>query len=356
MLERDYRRWSGAVGLLATLGLLIGGASGAFAASPTIPKLPNCRTVGSAARPQYASTAFTDYADTLSGTKFPITVTSYQTAKRLGTAVLRKAATRIVSLDSTQITDAMLYLHANLVGATNSAFTQPLYTAMLKARHVKQIGNRPNWDFEEIAALHPDLIVATPAEYDTYFQKFSAIAPTVAVGAGSGAPSCDAPWAYYTAQAAVLTGKSAEVPGILKAETAAAASLEPRLKGYSVDLVQPFPTASKITNCYDSLFAFLGADVNVSLEANDCDVVSSEALNTLTAKNIVVDENAPGSLSLKYLESQPLWPAVPAVVAAHVYDAPQTVGGLYYVSGPISYFAALKAIPLVLKDLPKAKR
>lgn len=345
ILMSGHRRWVlGLAAVLITLGTATVPAAGAAGR-----REPTARAASG--RPEASPT---DYADVLSGTTFPITVTSYQGTTPLGTIVLRHPATRIVVLDTGQLVDSLLYIHANVVGAPDGAFEAPsIYANMLDVRHVTEIGSRPNWDFERIAALHPDLIVANPAEFDTFYSEFEAIAPSIAVGAEAGPPGNQLPWAYYVSQFAVLTGKKAEIPAIIKKEDAAATALKPRLKGYKMALVQTFPTASKIVNCYPPLFAYLGADVDTGLKAQDCVVVDPEQLNTVTQPNILIPQSTTGNVNLTYFQQQPLYPTVPAAKQGHVYLVPSD---LYYTGGPISYFDALKQIPQYLKDLPPAPK
>ena len=286
----------------------------------------------------------------ITGSGFPLTVTTYNTNTKLGTATIPRKPTRVVIIDATQVIDSALALKVNVVGVTSDAKKAgygSLYATMLKS--VPGVGSRPNFDFEKIAALKPELIIGLPAEFDQNFAKFNAIAPTV----GIPYVTTQLDWQFFPEQVALLTGTQANLGPLMTQMSNAAKPIQARFsKGYKVALLQSFPAAKKFLICYFTpgrLYTYLGATVNPAAKTNNCNPLTAEQLATVTDPNIFVANNDGNNSDLAYLRSQALWKTLPAVKANHVYYVPSY---FFYAGGPIAYLKTLSEIPSVITDLP----
>jgi iron complex transport system substrate-binding protein len=100
----------------------------------------------------------------------------------------------------------------------------------------------PDYRYEDIAALQPDLIVGLYTSMDdTQYQTLSRIAPTVAPPAGY--PEWGAPWQEYTrlaGRALGNPGRAEELIAGIDAQLAAARAANPQFQGRSAVVAERF--------------------------------------------------------------------------------------------------------------------
>ncbi|MFC4945516.1 ABC transporter substrate-binding protein [Pseudonocardia sp. GCM10023141] len=289
---------------------------------------------------------------------FPVTV-----AHAYGSTTVPVAPRRIVVAGYTE-QDIVMALGSTPVGVTEWFGEQPFATwpwaqdelgsAKPEVLHSTEAGPQ----FERIAALHPDLIVAVNAGLDkVQYDKLAAIAPTVAQPAG--AANTFAPWDVQTVQVGRAMGKEREATDLvagIKAKFAAAAAAHPRFGGVPVIFLQaPFYEGKAIAYQNGLSTAFLTdlgfvvpPDLARFAPADDTTqaYIPLENLGTLNAGKVLIwaTENAAARTEL---EAQPLYRQLTPVKQGNlVFTEPELAGAIYFTT-PLS-------LPFVLdRLLPK---
>ncbi|WP_261558471.1 ABC transporter substrate-binding protein [Frankia tisae] len=161
-----------------------------------------CGSSGSTAAPAAGTAATTGTTGT-----FPVTITS-----KLGTATVKKAPTRVVTLGLAE-TEAALALGVTPVGIPKSPFNAdglyPWLTGKVDTAKTTLLpqGADATFNVEQIAALRPDVILAgTDFTIDKSYSSLSRIAPTVAYDKGLLQDS----WQDVTRTTGKVLGRSGE--------------------------------------------------------------------------------------------------------------------------------------------------
>ncbi|WP_404802402.1 ABC transporter substrate-binding protein [Bacillus shivajii] len=98
----------------------------------------------------------------------------------MGTTTIEGTPTRIVTLYQ-GATDVAVAFDVKPVGVVESWVEQPIYEYLRDdLEGVEIIGNETQPNLEEIAALNPDLIIASQLRHEEIYEHLSEIAPTVA--------------------------------------------------------------------------------------------------------------------------------------------------------------------------------
>jgi iron complex transport system substrate-binding protein len=291
-------------------------------------------------------------AETGGGGSFPA-----EASHKFGTTVVPEEPQRIVIAGLTE-QDAVLALGYKPIATTEWFGEQPgaiwpwARAAMGKEEPVV-LSNSDGFEFEEVAALRPDLIIGTNSgmtkeDYD----KFSAIAPTIP--GVKGGTDYFSPWDQQTVLIAEALGKKAEgeeLVASIEEEYAEVATEHPEFEGKTATYSQ--------CGFYDGLIyvyppgldtdflSLLGFTINpkltplVEVEGEQV-TVSAERLDVIDADTIVFACDEPNSVP--GLKKVPTFDNLPAVAEGRsVYTSPVLAGAIYFTS-PLS-------LPYVLEHL-----
>lgn len=276
---------------------------------------------------------------------------------KFGTTTVPEEPQRIVIVGLTE-QDAVLALGYKPIATTEWFGEQPgaiwpwAREAMGKEEPVV-LSTSDGFEFEEVAALRPDLIIGTNSGMKREdYEKFSAIAPTVA--GVKGGTDYFSPWNQQTLLIAEALGKKAEgeelVAGI-EDEYAAVGEEHPDWAGKTATYSQCGFYDGLIYVYPDGLdtdfLSMLGFTINpkltplIEVEGEQV-TVSAERLDVIEADTIVFACDEPGSVA--GLKKVPTFDKLPAVAEGRaVYTSPVLAGAIYFTS-PLS-------LPYVLEHL-----
>lgn len=226
---------------------------------------------------------------------FPVSVTG-----KYGTATVTEPPKRVVTCGYLRDIDLALALGATLVGAVrNISFPSGLGPWQHAPSNVQLLDARGGTPFEKIAALRPDLILASDDySLDKDYAQLSAIAPTLSCKNGIGKDS----WQEMTERAAKLLGQSTVgnvlVSGVTN-KIAATKSQHPELAGRTFAFgpvlgPQMFAAISSPTDASAQFFSQLGMTLSPKVAAlppgtpPGRSTVSQERLDVLDADVLIL--------------------------------------------------------------------
>ena len=276
-----------------------------------------------------------------------------------GTTTVPAPPQRIVTVGYTE-QDMVLALGETPVGVTewygeHPHATWPWAQDELGGATPEVLENVDGPQYERIAALRPDLIIAVNAGLEReQYERLSAIAPTVAQPAGGLAVF--APWDELTLQVGRALGREQEARGLverIKADFAAAAAAHPEFAGVpAVFLQAPFYDGRAIAYQDGLSTAFLtdlGFVVPPELAAFAPEDGSAQAyipleqLGVLNEGEVLVwateDEQARGQM-----EAEPVYRSLAPVREGNLVFTDAVLAGAIYFSTPLS-------LPYVLEHL-----
>jgi iron complex transport system substrate-binding protein len=291
---------------------------------------------------------------------FPVTV-----EHAFGTTTVPAPPQRIVTAGYTE-QDIVLALGETPVGVTEWYGDQPHATwpwaqDELGGATPEVLENIDGPQYERIAALRPDLIVAVNAGLEReQYERLSAIAPTVAQPAGGLAVF--APWDELTLQVGRALGREQEARGLveeIEGDFAAAAAAHPEFAGVPAIFLQaPFYDGRAIAYQDGLSTAFLtdlGFVVPPQLAAFAPEDGSAQAyipleqLGVLNAGEVLIwateDAQARGQM-----EAEPIYRSLTPVREGNLVFTDAVLAGAIYFSTPLS-------LPYVLEHLvPRLER
>lgn len=281
----------------------------------------------------------------------PAAPTEVTVEHQFGTTTVPANPQRVVSAGYTE-QDTLLALGVTPVAVTDWYGDQP-YATWPWARdelgsatpEVLEMSDGPN--FEKIAALKPDLIVATNAGLDQgQYDRLAAIAPTVAQPKGDKA--WFAPWDQQTVLIGQALGKGPEaqalVDGIKKrfADTAAA---HPQFAGTPAIFLQaPFYDGNAIayqnglsTEFLTDLGFTVPADIDAFTSGDDSmqAYIPIESLGVLNSAKVLLWATEDATARTE-LEAQPLYRSLTPVQGGNLVFTDGTLAGAIYFSSPLS--------------------
>lgn len=280
-----------------------------------------------------------------------------EASHKFGTTVVPEEPQRIVIAGLSE-QDAVLALGYEPIATTEWFGEQPgaiwpwARAAMGKEEPVV-LSNSDGFEFEEIAALRPDLIIGTNSgmtkeDYD----KFSAIAPTIP--GVKGGTDYFSPWDQQTVLIAEALGKKAEgeeLVASIEDEYAEVAAEHPEFEGKTATYSQ--------CGFYDGLIyvyppgldtdflSYLGFTINpkltplVEVEGEQV-TVSAERLDVIDADTIVFACDEPNSVP--GLKKVPTFDKLPAVAEGRAVYTDTVLAAAIYFTSPLS-------LPYVLEHL-----
>jgi iron complex transport system substrate-binding protein len=259
------------------------------------------------------------------GGAFPVTV-----EHAFGTTVVPAAPQRIITAGYTEH-DVVLALGATPVGVTewygeHPSATWPWAQDKLGDARPEVLSINDGFQYERIAALKPDLIVATNAGVDqASYERLSAIAPTVAQQAG--ATAFFSPWDGQTLQIGGTPAIFLQAPYY---EGAALAYPEGLSTAFLTDLGFVVP---------DELQRFVPPDAEIFGQAP----IPLEQLGALNAGKVLIwaTEDAQARAAL---EEHPLYRRLTPVRAGNLVFTDAVLAGAIYFTTPLS-------LPYVLDHL-----
>ena len=249
---------------------------------------------------------------------FPVTV-----AGKEGSVTLRSAPKRVVAVGYLRDADLALALGAPLAGAArNSVFASGLAPWQKPTTSPELFDTADGLPFEQIAALRPDLILAT----DDYtlakdYANLAKIAPTLSYLQGVGADS----WPSITTRAGQVLGTPAQAASLIAATQAKVASAKQQnsvLAGKTftfgpVSSLDSIYTINDVTDASSKFFAQLGMSLSpkvTSLPQSSTPrraKISLEQLSILDADVVILSYPDPTVRSK--LESQAVFQELAAV-------------------------------------------
>jgi iron complex transport system substrate-binding protein len=324
-------RWnSGAVTVVLVVAALLAGCAG-----PSAPPPPATPAAGGA---------------------FPVTV-----EHAFGSTVVTAAPQRIVTAGYTE-QDVVLPLGATPVAVTewygeHPSATWPWAQDELGDARPEVLSSSDGFQYERIAALKPDLIVATNAGVDqASYDRLSAIAPTVAQPAG--ATAFFAPWDAQTLLIGRALGKeqaARELVDGIKARFAAAAAAHPQFAGTpAVFLQAPYYEGAALaypeglSTAFLTDLGFVVPDEVQRFAPANGDVfgqaqIPLEQLSVLNAGKVLIWATEEPEARAA-LEQQPLYRQLTPVREGHLVFTDATLAGAIYFTTPLS-------LPYVLDNL-----
>jgi iron complex transport system substrate-binding protein len=278
---------------------------------------------------------------------FPVTLTG-----KLGTVVIRSAPKRVVTLGDVE-TDTALALGVTPVGVA----ADPYGSAGVSVWDAGRLGmvhetvlypdGLDEFNLQQIAALHPDLILA-PSDFglSQQYAELSKIAPTVGFKTGWRSDS----WQSQAILTGEALGKKAKATALVDMVTAAVANFRrahPGLAGKTYtfsELASPTQIATIVspTDRASSLFTQLGMHVPVALQKAQSNVLEG------TAVGISLENLAEINADMVFITA--LTPDAGAVVKQipNFSSLPAVKGGDYQVLDPELAFALRTPTPLSL--------
>ncbi|OZM81165.1 ABC transporter substrate-binding protein [Pseudonocardia sp. MH-G8] len=287
---------------------------------------------------------------------FPVTV-----EHAFGATVVPAAPQRIVSAGYSE-QDVLLSLGVTPVGVTewygeHPSATWPWAQDELGDAAPEVLNIDDGFQYERIAALEPDLIVATNAGVDqASYERLSAIAPTIAQPAG--ATAFFSPWDGQTLHIGRALGREREAQEVVdgvNARFAAVAAEHPQFAGTPAIFLQaPYYNGAALaypeglsTNFLtdlgfvvpDALDPFVPADADVFGQAS----IPLEQLGTLNAADVLIwaTEDAEARTAL---EEQAVYRQLTPVREGNLVFTDAVLAGAIYFTTPLS-------LPYVLDNL-----
>ncbi|MGB4777040.1 ABC transporter substrate-binding protein [Microbacterium sp.] len=226
---------------------------------------------------------------------------------------------RIVIVQSAAL-DAALALGIEPVGSTfwGGAGGVPEYLQDQVPADFTLVGNEDEPDFEAIAALEPDLIIATEAAEEN-LATFEDIAPVAAFAFAD--ENGDSDWRGHVTQIADFTGREEQAEEVLADFDALIAELDAEV-AVPGETVIPLRVRADHVRHYLPL-SFVGADVLQSLsnielpdskvasENGEWAVIPAERLDVLDSDRIIAFIDSQEAYDT--LQAQSLWQGLPAV-------------------------------------------
>lgn len=252
---------------------------------------------------------------------FPVTITN-----RLGEVTIPAKPERIVALGYNDV-DVVYGLGLKPVGAAANTVTgglSPWLEGTYSADGVQFLNALPQLSIEAVAALHPDVILASPfATIDDTYAQLSAIAPVVADTNGVLTDT----WQERTRKIGVALGMPDEAEALVErgeADLAAVAERFPRLAGKTYTLSWARSADQVVVMAADDItsqmFGELGLTIPETVLAMHTQAagagaggatVTMETIGQLDADLMVVAFNSDGGRAT--FESNPVFAAVPAI-------------------------------------------
>jgi iron complex transport system substrate-binding protein len=290
------------------------------------------------------------------GGAFPVTV-----EHAFGTTVVPTAPQRIVTAGYTE-QDVLLALGATPVGVTewygeHPSATWPWAQDELGDARPEVLSSNNGFQYERIAALEPDLIVATNAGVDqASYERLSAIAPTIAQPAG--ATAFFSPWDSQTMQIGRALGAeqaARELVDRIKARFAEVAAAHPQFAGTPAIFLQaPYYDGAALaypeglSTAFLTDLGFVVPDELRRFAPPNAEIfgqapIPLEQLGVLNAGKVLIwaTEDAAARTAL---EAQPLYRQLTPVRAGHLVFTDATLAGAIYFTTPLS-------LPYVLDNL-----
>ena len=239
-----------------------------------------------------------------------------------------------------------------VAGATFPPYLIELFGAQLNG--MSQIVQRPEINFEQIAALQPDLIFASYfSNFDIGYDRLDAIAPTVTIQHSKDGQNVPRPWQdVLRNSAAQFAREAAAEEWIARFEQRAAdlrERLAPRWGGATFAIVDPSsseifvtgPQGGHIPSTLSEQLGLVFADsvrtlvAELDLLDSDGASVSYELLGEIDADILFVPvwagpDGTTDRSGINMLTAQALWATLPAVQAGQVHEFS---GDLWYTSG-----------------------
>lgn len=248
----------------------------------------------------------------------------------MGTTAVPDAPLRIVALTN-EATEDLLALGIVPVGAVRSANANPWFDHVAaQLADTTLVGEELAPDMETIAALEPDLIIGNKKRHEKIYDQLSAIAPTVFVENITGQ------WRQNLAVYAEAAGKSAEGEALLadyqRRVEAIKAELGDRV-AEKVGLVR-FIAGQNYAYNNDSFSGSILRDIGFSRPAAQdkaglAEPITKERIPDLDGDRLLYFSYETGDgLALeeeKAWLADPLWQALDAAKAGHVYGVSDTV-------------------------------
>jgi iron complex transport system substrate-binding protein len=286
--------------------------------------------------------------------------TSREVAHEFGTTVIEGEPERVVTVDVTG-QDYVLAVGVIPVGVTDWYGDQPFATwpwaqDELGDAEPEVLTTTDGFDYEQIAALDPDLIIGTNAGMDDEsYELLSAIAPTIAHPAGA------EPWfSAWDEQAELIgqaLGKEAEMTAIvdeIKGQFAEAAEAHPEFDGQKVVFLQnAFYDGEAIayqdglsTDFLTDLGFVVPSEIDPFVTEGEQAYIPLEQLSVLDAADVLV-WGTEGPDDRTALESEPLYMALEEVEEGRLVFTDGVTAGAIYFTSPLS-------LPFVLDQLVPA--
>ena len=264
------------------------------------------------------SSAAPQPAGNTAGGAFPVTIKGY-----LGTATIPSQPQRVVTLANGDA-DAAVALGVTPIAMDKDPDTAnglyPWLDGKVDTAKVTMIDTSGGVPLEQIAKLHPDLILATNAlDITANYADLSKIAPTVT----RPDKTFDQTWQQNTALVAKALGRSSSVDGVVKSVNDAIAATKakyPKLNGatFSAAWVVAADQILVIKDKTDQAVQFmgqLGMTVVPAIANSSSGSLSPENLGLLNADLMIVTYND-DSLQASFPHT-PLFTNIPAVKSGH---------------------------------------
>lgn len=248
----------------------------------------------------------------------------------MGTTSVPEAPVRIVALTN-EATEDLLALGIVPVGAVRSANANPWFDHVAaQLADTTLVGEELAPDMETIAALEPDLIIGNKKRHEKIYDQLSAIAPTVFVENITGQ------WRENLAVYSGAIGKSAEGEALLADYQRRVEAIQSELgdrRAEKVGLVR-FIAGQNYAYNNDSFSGSILRDIGFGRPAAQdkpglAEPITKERIPDLDGDRLLYFSYETGDgLALeeeKAWLADPLWQALDAVKAGHVYGVSDTV-------------------------------
>lgn len=263
-----------------------------------------------------------------------------------GTTEVPAKPQRVVTLDNT-IAAGLVYLGLTPAGAANEIDVQlgevrELLPEDLDVGDIEEVGSSTEANLEAIAAIDPDMIIASDFEEEIYDQ-LSGIAPTVLVEWGS-----NGDWRRRFREAAAAVGRSERAEEVEVDYEQTISELPGVVRDTTVAFIRPDNGPFRIDSTAEAFPGSVAEDAGIPIleppegvgevaEGSGFVTVSGELLDVVAEAGLIVvpDFSAlPGeeSDSVSRFERNPLWERLPAVQEGKVLQVPGLVynGGNHY--------------------------
>ena len=299
------------------------------------------------------SPAQTDGDDSHAGS-FPVTV-----EHALGETTIESEPKRVVTVGVTE-QDTVLAVGVIPVGVTDWYGDQPFATwpwaqDELGDAEPTVLTTSDGLDYEQIAALAPDLIIGTNAGLDdTSFATLSDIAPTIAHPVGS--PTYFGPWDDQARLIGEALGRSEQMDAVIAdidAQFAAARAAHPEFEGVSAIFLQNAFYDGNAIAYQEGLSTEFLTDLGFTIPAELDEFATEgqayipmEQLSVLDAGDVLLwATEGPGDRDA--LEAEPLYGNLRAVKEGTLVFTDGVTAGAIYFTSPLS-------LPFVLEQIVPA--